>query len=67
MPDLAAISARVTSALADAEAHGAMLAAEVLRVDAVALIRLARHAEPHPDPAASVQTDAITRAHREHA
>lgn len=66
MPDLAALSARVTSALADAEAHGAMVAAEVLRVDVVGLIRLARHADPQPDPAAP-QTDAITRAHREHA
>lgn len=65
MADLAAISHRICQAIADADAHGATVAAEALRKDVAELQRLARLAqrcdgcEYHPTPALGPNTDRI--------
>lgn len=63
MPDLTAISHRISLAIANADSTGASLAAEVLRCDVAELQRLARLAhrcadcEFHPTPAIGATTD----------
>lgn len=65
MADLAAISHRICQAIADADAHGATLAAEALRKDVAELQRLAYLAqrcdgcEYHPTPTIGATTDRI--------
>lgn len=50
MTDLVAISHRVIAAIADADKHGASLAAEVLRRDVAELERIAAFSERNKEP-----------------